>query len=102
MDDWRRFMLYHLVERHQEALAALESFDAAGCNLRWREKRHFSGNFWWANARYLRILPKPGHSGRHEAEWWVLSDPAARPFALGESGVDHYQQGFARELYAGV
>jgi hypothetical protein len=100
MDDWRRFMLYHLAEQHETALAALESHDAAGCNLRWREKRHFSGNFWWANARYIRTLPKPGDSARHEAEWWVLSDPAVRPFSLGESGVDHYQQDYARALYA--
>lgn len=80
-DDHRRFMLYFLLERWQEALRALEEdgISAVGCNLRNKPLRpnkaqsyldsgktvphelwHFSGNFWWARADALSTLPKPG------------------------------------------
>jgi hypothetical protein len=97
--DWRRLMLHFLVERHAEARAALATHDVVGCNLLDRPQRHFSGNFWWANARYLKTLPSVPTGDRHEAEWWVLGGDAVRAASLHDSGVDHYREPYGRQAY---
>lgn len=100
--DWRGLMVHFLVERHAEALAALDDADVAGCNLRDSPHRHFSGNFWWARADYLASLTPVPAGDRHEAEWWVLGGRGARAANLHESGVDHFRQYYGRAAYAGV
>ena len=100
VEDWRRHMLHFLVERFPRCLGALETSDAAGCDLLEHPRRHFSGNFWWANARYLRRLPPVPSGSRHEAEWWVLSGAPARVLSLHDSGVDHYREPYPRAAYA--
>ncbi len=97
--DWRRLMLHFLVERHDEALATLATADAAGCNLSDEPRRHFSGNFWWANATYLKTLPPVPAGDRHEAEWWMLSGNGVRANSLHNSGVDHYRKPYGRDSY---
>lgn len=56
--DWAKMMEYFLIERYS-CLDFLPSYDALGCNLTERPLRHFSGNFWWSKASYLRTLPDP-------------------------------------------
>ncbi len=97
--DWRRFMLYFLVERHVDALAALVACDVVGCDLLEKPRRHFSGNFWWAHARYLKSLPPVPAPDRHEAEWWVLSGWDVRAESLHQSGKDHYREIYGRDEY---
>ena len=97
--DWRRLMLHFLVERHADAMAALATHDVVGCNLIDRPQRHFSGNFWWANARHLKALPPVPTGDRHEAEWWVLSGGPVRAASLHNSGVDHYREPYDRQRY---
>jgi GR25 family glycosyltransferase involved in LPS biosynthesis/glycosyltransferase involved in cell wall biosynthesis len=97
--DWRRLMLHYLVERHADARAALGTNDAVGCNLTERPYRHFSGNFWWANAAYLRTLPPVPAGERHEAEWWVLGGDGVRAASQHDSGVNHYQQRYLSSQY---
>ncbi|HYV89717.1 MAG TPA: glycosyltransferase, partial [Candidatus Polarisedimenticolia bacterium] len=99
--DWRRMMLYFLVERHEQAIAALTSADVVGCNLLEAPKRHFSGNFWWAKASYLAGLAPVPAGDRHEAEWWVLSGQNARAQSLHDSGVHHHHAFYGRAAYAG-
>lgn len=100
--DWRRLMLHFLVERHAEALEALEGADVVGCNLLEEPRRHFSGNFWWANARHLRVLGTVPAGDRHEAETWVLGADGVRARSLHDSGVDHYREPYPRSAYAPV
>ena len=95
-------MLHFLVERHADALAALATHDVVGCNLLDRPQRHFSGNFWWANARYLKSLSTVPAGDRHAAEWWVLGGNAVRAASLHDSGVDHYRELYHRSEYASV
>ncbi len=100
VDDWRRLMLHFLVDRHAEALASLETHDAAGCNLLDRPHRHFSGNFWWANAGHLASLPRVPAGDRTQAEWWMAGSDAVRAASLHDSGIDHYRQPYPASLYA--
>lgn len=102
VEDWRRLMLHFVVERHEEALAALESADAVGCDLLESPRRHFSGNFWWATARHLASLPPVPAGDRHEAEWWVLGREGTKGTSLHDSGLDHYRQPCPRSSYAPV
>lgn len=127
---WRRRVTDHLVTRWRECVARLGSADAVGCHwlspaqlwprpwpLRGRmvgvTHPHFSGNFWWADCRYLRRLPPwpftvphydgccyPGSvpkavgesTGRWLAELWIgLGDPLVadvHPGMPGERGCE--------------
>jgi GR25 family glycosyltransferase involved in LPS biosynthesis len=98
--DWRGHMLHFLVERFPRCLESLERSDVVGCDLLPRPRPHFSGNFWWANARYLRRLDPVPAGDRHAPEWWVLG----RAFpegatSLHQSGVDHYRTAYPRAAY---
>lgn len=75
---WRQTMQTVLVEYWREAVEALEEqdVDAVGCH--WLPPAQtglanwaFGGNYWLASCRYLRTLPAPGTSSRHDAETWV-------------------------------
>lgn len=80
---WRESMTADTVVRWKECVNALDSHDAAGPFwLQSREPEHrdhkffFAGNFWWANAHYLRDLPELNYETRFQAEGWIgLNDP---------------------------
>jgi hypothetical protein len=94
---WRRLMTHHVIERHPECLAALGDHDCSGTN--WRET-HFSGNFWWANARYVRRLPSieglrraplplspdPRWNARLQCEFWIGMGQPCHPANFGPRG----------------
>lgn len=52
---WRRLMLDEVVANHEQCIAALGTFDAAGTN--WSATGFYSGNFWWARPSHIRALP---------------------------------------------
>lgn len=97
--DWRRMLLHFLVEKHDRARALLETHDVVGCNLLDQPQRHFSGNFWWAQARYMKSLPPVLSENRHDAAWWVVGADGACVASLHNSGVDHYVAPYPRHLY---
>lgn len=80
---WRQWMTRLVVKDHRPVLADMQDggFDAAGCHWLTPEMdnapfRMFGGNFWIATCEYLRTLPTPGDTDRHEAEAWIgLNDP---------------------------
>lgn len=54
---WRRYMEYFAIDQWEDCIAALDSFDACGVDLSYREPGvapFFAGNFWWARADYIR------------------------------------------------
>lgn len=76
-----------VVDNHRQCLEVVDSVNA--CGIHWRTdgfgqyRPHFSGNFWWANARYLRTLESPlacDQSDRYQAEFWIGSNPEVRVF----------------------
>lgn len=54
--DWRNFMEYFLIAKHEDCIDALDNYDVAGVNLYLVNIPHFSGNFWWSTGRYFLTL----------------------------------------------
>jgi hypothetical protein len=105
--DWRHLMEHVVIERFRECMAYLKSHDVCGANWLERPWPHFSGNFWWARASYVRTLTPPDtlpivpvldHGQRHTCERWIgTGNP--RPACLMHSGLDHYFQSFPQDAY---
>lgn len=87
---WHRLQMESIViEKHAYCRSKLDCHDA--CGMFWRltgfdqPNPHFSGNFWWATAEYLRSLPPPSSldvSNRFQAEFWIGKNPNIVPFDL--------------------
>jgi hypothetical protein len=81
INDWRKYMLYFNVENFEKALIELKSYDTYGVDFVTEPAKHYSGNFWWANANHIKNLPsieeisqtnsKAILTVRHNAEFWV-------------------------------
>ena len=107
IDDWTNLMLYFLVERYEDCLQKLETdhYDAVGCNYLEKDhygnnKPHFSGNFWWVKSHYMNTLNIMNVKEKHDAEFFVLSNPKVRFLNLYHSNTNHYEMEYPRELYA--
>jgi len=115
--DWRHLMNWVCIERWQDCVAALESgYDAAGPNWHPKPYPHFSGNFHWAKASFLRrirVLRMPRdvgyqHQVPHETPWtqghrmdveaWYGAD-GCKGYNIYDSQIDHYWTPYPRELY---
>ena len=95
---WRALMLDEVVRNHATCTALLRDHDIAGTNWKWN---HYSGNFWWARADYVRRLPDiralrrtprfitsdPVWNFRLQCEFWVGMG-RGRAANLGVSGLD--------------
>ena len=87
---WVDFMLYHLVEKCDVALSALQMVDTCGVLLRNKPKNHFHGNFWWATAAHVRTLPGTIDSDYVSPEMWVNNKPNVQIATLAQSHWSHY------------
>ena len=59
VNTWRHFLEWGSIDRWRDAVTHLQTVDAVGVNFRDSPWPHFSGNFWWARARYIRGLVQP-------------------------------------------
>lgn len=123
--DWRLFMDYWIIERWQDCVAKLdEGYDTAGVNFAEQPWPHYSGNFWWARASYLRRLPELVHPAqtawgtpspytgarydvgnfRYDHEAWIgSSNPRAAELFVSPGKQDtgwHFRNNYPRENYA--
>ena len=86
--DWSNMMLYFLVEKHMDALHALDRADAVGCNITywdWWRAPSFSGNFWMAWSHYIKRLARPSKQdldNRFRSEYWIGSGDNCKLFPL--------------------
>jgi len=101
---WVDYMLYFLVDNHKICIDLLDIFDTVGCNLQEQPKKHYSGNFWWADSSYIKNLNPINldSDSRHDCEWFILNSPDGefiKPFCLFDSKIDHYQTYFPQEAY---
>lgn len=113
--DWKNLMLYFNVEKWKDCINALnDNFETVGVN--WNTEHsypHYSGNFWWAKASYIKKLPKlkrpklinyksqfglgPSNC-RLDAEFWLgLENPKFK--CLHYSNVNHYHSGYSESNY---
>ena len=100
--DWRRMMLYFLVEKHETCLHLLASgdIDTLGCNL-YINPSYYAGNMWWADSHYLAKLQELQWAGfKYQAEYWVLTGDRVRAYILHHSHTHHYEAEYPRERYA--
>lgn len=113
IEDWVQYMLYFLVEKHENALLKLDTSTTAGVDLRQEPVLHYSGNFWWANASYINTLPNPIdfnclirypnplQSVRHNQEFWICYK-IDNHCSLWDCGINCYERHlhrYSRDLY---
>lgn len=115
--NWRRYMEYFIIERHEDCIAALVDHDVCGVDLMDVPFPHFSGNFWWATGHHVRSLPDitdfvwddtimkaieySDLEERHSAEFFILSREC-RSKMLFWSGAYHDYTDLSPEKYRGV
>jgi hypothetical protein len=102
IDDWRDMMLYFLIEGQKSCFHLLKSkkFDVLGTNYN-SNPSYFSGNFWWASAKYIFSLSRPKlDSSKYDAELWVLNSSHTRIYVFHSSGISHAHDEYPREIYA--
>lgn len=101
--DWRNYMMYYLVYKHENCKYLLLSnqFDALGVNYISSNDKHYSGNFWWGSGKYIsKISNIPYGSNKYFAEKWLLSGNNVRIFILHNSGIVHSENLYPKELYS--
>jgi len=74
INSWNRYMRYCLIDHFAQCLNLLRIYDTVGCNYRPVEgnPQHYSGNYWWANARYIQKLPIAYLKDKYDPEFWLL------------------------------
>jgi hypothetical protein len=80
---WRKYLEYFNIERHDECIKDLDTYDTCGVNFHIKPWKHYSGNFWWATSNHIKklvhpnILPRDGTrtgaGGRYNMEKWLLT-----------------------------
>jgi len=111
---WRNYMEHFTVNNWRKCCALLDSHDCVGTE--WEEEAHigdtkevlphYAGNFWWANASYIKKLPIDdlfikNEWTRWKAEFWIGS---ANPihYNFYTSGKNKYVQRIDESEYLGL
>ena len=74
---WRLTMEHYTIRPWRKNLEYLKTYDAVGWNWYQDGEQHFSGNFWMANADYIRKLPvfidyhRSKKHVRYSCELWI-------------------------------
>jgi hypothetical protein len=107
--EYRRYMMYYLVEKHMSCYHLLKSgmIDVLGLNLRinatidvpYKNRgKFFEGNFWWANAGYLASLSSDyNFHNKYSAEFFILSSPTPLIYLMDHGITDQVK--YERSLY---
>ena len=97
---WNRFMLYGLVDNYEKCLQLMHIYDTIGSNYRPSQDgngQHYSGNFWWATAKYISTLPIDYMKNKYDPEFWLLQK---RPMYFNIHTLEHmYQNTYPIENY---
>jgi len=113
--DWSNMMLYFLVERWKQFIKLLDNQVALGVNcrnvtdkvelsrnssytLKSKSTWHFSGNFWWANSKYVATLPDNIGNKYLDPELWI-GQGYGLLINLFESNINHYKERFPKIMY---
>lgn len=51
--DWRRYMVYFLVEHHSLCIRAIEEYGFQTCGVL-KQRKIYAGNFWWSTAGFIQ------------------------------------------------
>ena len=63
-DDWRLYMMYFLVDKHDICVTAISEFGYSTCGVlletshisKHTNGAHYSGNFWWSTAGWIKAI----------------------------------------------
>ncbi len=97
--DWTNYMLYFLLDKHELCIDLLDIYDIIGCNYSEKPHKHFSGNFWWADSKYIRKLNKIKSNVRHDCEWYILGSDNPNMYNIYSSNIDHYKDSYPSSMY---
>jgi hypothetical protein len=105
IEDWIYYMLYFLIERHEDVAEHLLKYDTVGVDLRDEPTLHYSGNFWWAKSYYIASLPdpllfkdlnnypNPLNSERHNQEFWICyNKDKNKHYSMWDCGINCYER----------
>lgn len=101
MEDWVDFMCHYLIFHYEKATYLLDhGADVCGCNYTTLPKPHFSGNFWWSTASYLKTLPREIDPKDYLApEMWLFTkNPTA--VQMSQSHCPHYFKRYRPKEYS--
>lgn len=82
VQDWTNFMTYGLVDHYEFCIEMLDHVDTVGVNYRptivtppqYPDPDHFSGNYWWVNAKYWITVPIFKLKTKADAEWILFKN----------------------------
>ena len=120
--DWTEYLSYFNIDKWQDRIFELNSFDCSGVNLNgnpddinqdpstWgfgKAPLHYSGNFWWSKSSHIKNLPNPTNwlpdnnylRWRVMAEMWLCQVSDGKYHSAWQSNVNHYQQNYSKDLY---
>lgn len=118
--DWRRLMEFFIIDNYKKSINYLgNGYNIAGVN--WHNggiNCHFSGNFWWARADYIRTLnhiPNPTKiiqgtrspitNNFYNSQNWIFDCEAwigsgqFRQKEIFNSGTHHYRDPYPEHFY---
>jgi beta-1,4-mannosyl-glycoprotein beta-1,4-N-acetylglucosaminyltransferase len=95
LNDWINLMLHFLLKKSNKEL--LNKYDCIGCNYKDDPLPHFSGNFWWANCKYLSTLPEISeiNINKNDAEYHLFKNKPDY-LCLHNSNVNHYHERYQK------
>jgi hypothetical protein len=100
--DWIKLLQYWNIEKWRNALIQLEKYDTYGCNyINESYPPHYSGNFFWTKASYVKTLDNHIGDQYNDPEFWLLTKTSQvfNAFESGFEGMEHYHNVFPEELY---
>jgi hypothetical protein len=105
IEDQINYMLYFNIKNYKICLKELDNgYVTVGVDLRKDPVLHYSGNFWWANANYIKTLPEPFYfqnlekfpnplnSMRHNQEFWICYYTLNNHYSLWDCQINCYER----------
>jgi len=99
--DWVNYMCYFLMYKHEKCLDLLNTADTVGVSLRNIHKLHYSGNYWWSKASYIRTLKKCTLECYNSPEFWLTETWSGVYESLWDSDtINHQEEAYPLSEYS--
>uniref|UniRef100_A0A6C0CVG4 Uncharacterized protein n=1 Tax=viral metagenome TaxID=1070528 RepID=A0A6C0CVG4_9ZZZZ len=102
--DWIKLLIYWNINKWKNAINILNDYDTYGCNF-YKENQynpsHYSGNFFWVNSSYLKILDQHIGNEYNDPEFWLCRKNGSfyNAYSSGLEGMGHYDNEYPEENY---
>lgn len=104
---WVDYMEYFLIENYSLCLESLKTFDTVGVDYLPAPMPHYSGNFWWANSKYIKTHDSFNDGLSHSiitdprwyCEFWLLHNSKSNHKCLHNSSTDLYGNLYTKDKY---